>query len=128
MSIFELRNPTSIDPALGINAVSAALKENAKENGGNRAQAGASAQDPPRRAEMTTGNVSTYLQAISATSCGEIDALISDLHQLRERLMTEGGRIEQGIAEFATLNQSVMKLTEVISDSVAHLQAPGVAG
>lgn len=68
-----------------------------------------------------------YLTQVSASSCSEIDALISDLRGLREKLVADGSQIEQHVAEFATLSHSVIKLTEVVSDSVAQVKAPNLA-
>jgi hypothetical protein len=43
-------------------------------------------------------------------------------------MVTDSGRIEQDVVEFAALNQSVINMTKVISDSVARAKAPGAAG
>lgn len=129
MNVSKLRTSTAIDKALGITAVSAAPKKNGKEYDGNLAtQADKPAQSTPPTAELTAEDVSVYLNDMSAHSCNALDALIGDLGLLKEKLVADGNQIEQGIAEFATLNRSVMKLTEVVCDSVAHVQAPSLAG
>ena len=124
MNVSELRNSTAIDKALEITAVSAPLKANPKDNHGDHTQADKPVQEFIPRAELTPNRVSTYLQDISATSCTEIDALISGLRALREKLEADGSRIERAVVEFAILNQSIIKLTEVIVDSVTHVRAP----
>lgn len=126
MNVSKLRNSTAIDQVLEMSAVNAALKANGKGGHGEQIQAEPSAKDLAPKAQVTTNSVSSYLQGISASSCGEIDALISDLSGLRERLVADGSRIEQDIVEFAALNQSVIRLTEVVVDSVNHVKAPSV--
>jgi hypothetical protein len=123
----KLRNSTDIDKAPATPFVGAALKTSANDKGGNQAQPDRPAQDVAPRVELTANSAGKYIEGISANSCGEIDALISDLRRLREKLVTDGGRLQQSIAEFGVLNQSVIKLTEVVSDSVAHVRAPSLA-
>ena len=55
---------------------------------------------------------------------GEIANLISELQTLRKKLQTDGDRIQRDIAEHAELNQQVMQLTTIISDSVKKLPRP----
>lgn len=127
MDVSKLRNSAATDNALGITAVSTALKTSLEDNSGDQVQADNPAQDASAGVELTADSVTKYLQRTSAISCAEIDALIGELRRLREKLVADGGRIEQGVVDFATLNQSVIKLTEVVSDSVAHVEAPGPA-
>ena len=69
-------------------------------------------------AAETLGNL---LRRVSKASVGEIDNLISELQTLRKKLQTDGDRIERDIAKYAELNQQVMQLTSIISDSVKKL-------
>lgn len=123
MNVSKLRSSTAIDRALGITAVSAAANTEVKDNSDHHAQADKAAQDVLPRAELTADSLSMYLQRTSGISCAEIDDLISELRGLRDKLVADGGRIEQGVVEFATLNQSIVRMTEVVSDSVAHVKA-----
>lgn len=127
MNIAKLRNSTAIDKAFEVAAVNAALKATETDNQGEQTQADKPAQDIPPGVELTAKSVSAYLHGISAHSCSEIDALINDLCGLREKLVTDGDRIERDVVEFATLNQSIIKLTEVIVDSVTHVKSPSIA-
>ena len=127
MSISKLRTSTAIDKALGITAVNNALKTDVMVNGAGRVLADNPTLDLPAKNELTADAVSMYLKQVSSSSCSEIDSLIGDLRGLREKLVADGGRIEQNIAEFATLNQSVVQLTEVVADSVAQVKAPALA-
>jgi hypothetical protein len=118
----KLRNSTAVDKALAIPSVGAALNGNDKD--GKQAQADKPAQDARPRVEITADSTGKYIQGISAKSCGEIDALIGDLRGLREKLVADGGRVQQSIVEFTAFNQSIVKLAEVVSDSVTHVRAP----
>ena len=78
--------------------------------------------------DMTADRVATFVRGATAHSAREIDALIGDLEGLREKLVADSSRIEQDVVEFAALNQSVINLTKIISDSVARAKAPSTAG
>jgi hypothetical protein len=77
--------------------------------------------------EPAAGNLGNLLRQVSKPSMGEIDNLISELQTLRRKLQTDGDRIERDIAKYAELNQQVMQLTTIISDSVKKLpRASGI--
>ena len=71
--------------------------------------------------EMTANNLSTLLGRVSGTSTREIDNLIGDLQTLRKKLQTDSNRLQRDIADYASLSQSVMQLTKIVSDSVKKL-------
>jgi hypothetical protein len=71
--------------------------------------------------EMTANNLGTLLRRVSGTSTRQIDNLIGDLHTLREKLQSDGDRIQRDIVEYASLSQSVMQLTKIVAESVKHL-------
>lgn len=127
MSVSKLRTSTAIDKALGIAAVNDALKIEVKVDGADRSQVEKPTLDVLAKHELTPDTVSMYLKQVSSSSCSEIDSLIGHLRGLREKLATDGSRIEQDVVEFATLTQSVVQLTEVVSDSVAQVKAPSLA-
>jgi hypothetical protein len=76
--------------------------------------------------EPAAENLGNLLRQVSKPSMGEIDNLISELQTLRRKLQSDGDRIERDIAKYAELNQQVMQLTTIISDSVKKL--PGASG
>jgi len=83
-----------------------------------------------RRTESDDGEPSAEslgdrLRQVSRLSIGEIDSLIGELQTLRRKLQTDGERIERDIAKYADLNQQVMRLTTIISDTVKKL--PGIS-
>jgi hypothetical protein len=70
---------------------------------------------------------STLVGAVSVASTCEIDRLIDDLKNLRDKLENDGNRIQTDIIEYATLSQSAMQLTKIISDSMARVEEISVA-
>jgi|SRR5580704_1078359 hypothetical protein len=71
--------------------------------------------------ETTANDLGTLLDRVSGTSTKEIDNLIDDLQTLRKKLQADSNRIQRDIAEYASLSQSVMQLTKIVSDSVKKL-------
>src|SRR6185312_14154243 len=123
MSISKLRNSTAIDKALGMTAVNEALKADVMVNIADRVQVENPTLDVPVKDALSADAVNMYLKQVSASSCSEI----SNLRGLREKLVADRSRIEQDVAKFATFNQSVIQLTDVVSDSVAQVKAPSLA-
>jgi hypothetical protein len=69
------------------------------------------------------------LRRVSGNSTREIDALIGDLRDLREKLRSDGDRIHRDIVDYAALSQQVMQLSKIISESVKRLpDAPTAEG
>ncbi len=81
--------------------------------------------DTFRQAESSDGETSDKLRSllsrVSETSTREVDNLIDELQRVREKLRDDGNRIRREIEEYAALNQQVMKLTEIISESLQKL-------
>jgi hypothetical protein len=73
--------------------------------------------------EMSGDNLTALLRRVSEASMREIESLIGDLQSLRKKLHTNGNRIQRDITEYAELNQQVMQLTNIISESVKKLPA-----
>jgi hypothetical protein len=120
MSISKLRNSTAIDTVLTNGTVANALKLNPGQ--GDLAQSNKPLQDVIQN--TATDRVSMYLRGISEHSTDKIDTLISDLSVLRQKLVADGSKIEQDLTDYATLNQSVLSLTKIVSESVAQVKAP----
>ena len=72
--------------------------------------------------KLARNNLETLMRRMSLTSTREIDSLIAELKALREKVATDGGRVERQIAEYAELNQSVIQLTKIISEGLTHLK------
>jgi hypothetical protein len=73
--------------------------------------------------EMPAENLSALLGRVSENSTSQIDDLVGDFGRLREKLRTDGERIQREIEEYAALSQQVMQLTKTISESVEKVRA-----
>lgn len=71
--------------------------------------------------EITANNLGHLLRRVSGSSTRQIDNLIGDLRTLREKLQTDGDRVQRDIVEYAALSQSVMQLTKIVAESVKNL-------
>ncbi len=69
----------------------------------------------------TSANLRSLLGRVSESSVHEVDNLIGELQMVREKLRDDGNRIQRDIEEYAALSQQVMKLTEIISESLHKL-------
>jgi hypothetical protein len=78
-------------------------------------------QGDTANSEATTNSLSALLRRVSGTSTREIDTLIGELRDLREKLRDDGDRIHREIVEYAALSQQVMQLSKIISESVKRL-------
>ena len=73
--------------------------------------------------QMPTENLSDLLGQVSESSTSQIDDLVGDFGRLREKLRTDGDRIQREIDEYNRLSQQVMQLTKTISESVEKVRA-----
>ena len=58
--------------------------------------------------DATANSLSALLRRVSGNSTREIDTLIGNLHDLREKLRADGERIHRDIVDYAALSQQVM--------------------
>ena len=73
--------------------------------------------------QMPAENISELLGRVSKNSTGQIDSLIGEFGRLREKLRTDGERIQREIEEYSALSQQVVQLTKTISESVEKIRA-----
>jgi hypothetical protein len=78
-------------------------------------------QNDSADSETAGHSLNSLLRRVSGTSTRELDNLVGELQTLREKLQEDGNRIQREIMEYATLSQSVMQLTKIISESVKKL-------
>jgi hypothetical protein len=67
--------------------------------------------------QPSANNLDSLLQQVAVPE-REVENLIAELQTLRERLQSEGARVQQSIIDYATLNQSAMQSAKVISECV----------
>ncbi len=76
-------------------------------------------EDAPLRSsadsEVVANNINTLLQRVAGFSVAEIDRQMAELRILRERLQSEGARVQREITEYARLSQSAMQSTKISS-------------
>jgi hypothetical protein len=72
--------------------------------------------------EMPPENLSDLLGRVSNNSTGGINDLIGDFERLREKLQTDGERIQRDVAEYRILSEQVMQLTKTVSESVEKVR------
>jgi hypothetical protein len=65
-------------------------------------------------------NLASLLQRVARTSVREIDNLIAELQMLREKLQSDGARVQREMVEYATLSQSTLQSTKVISECLRN--------
>ena len=80
--------------------------------------------------EQAARELASLVQRISGGSTREVDHLINGLTNLRRKLDDAATQIQRDIIEFASLSQSVMQLTKIVSDGVTQVanvpDAPGI--
>ena len=72
--------------------------------------------------DVAADSLSSLLRRVSGNSAREIDNLITELKTLRDKLQSDGTRVERDIIEYAALSQSVSQLTKIISDGVTQVK------
>jgi hypothetical protein len=72
--------------------------------------------------EQATSELSNLLHQVSLQSTREVDRLIDDLKRLREKLEEQGNRVQRNIVEYASLSQSVVQLTKIVSEGMIHVK------
>jgi hypothetical protein len=77
---------------------------------------------PETESEMVASSLGATLQRVAGSSTSEIDRLITELQSLRERLESEGKRVQRELVEYACLSQTSMQSTKVISESLAQIK------
>ena len=74
------------------------------------------------RTDDKGAQASSLMERVTLESTREIDRLIGDLNKLRRRLEDEGNRVQRDLADHSAFSQSVIQLTQIVSDSMAHVK------
>ena len=81
--------------------------------------------------EDAARELASLVNSVSGDATREVDHLIGGLSHVRQKLDDEAARIHHDIVEFASLSQSVVQLTNIVSDGMTHVakvaEAPGIA-
>ena len=118
------------------------LKSRGLQRSGKPAELDANIRDLVRRqsnavrqannnSEDAARQLAALVSRVSGDATREVDHLIGGLSHLRQKLDEEAARINHEIAEFTSLSQCVLQLTNIVSDGMSHVSnvadAPGVA-
>jgi hypothetical protein len=79
-------------------------------------------RQPGDISEQATNDLSSLVHRVSGESTREIDYLIDGLKGLRRKLDDDGRRVQREIAEYASLTQSVIQLTKIVSEGMTHVK------
>jgi hypothetical protein len=90
-----------------------------------------SARSAVRQTKNSDGDIDaqgagTLVRRLSEAPKRKIEDLVEKLMTLLKKLETDGVRIQLDIEEYTELNQRVMQLTTIVTDSVGKLPAPHV--
>ena len=96
--------------------------EIADENIQDLVQAVSTVRQNDSDSEKATDKLGSLLSQVSGTSIREIDSLINELRTLRRKMLSDGRRVQHDIEQYATLSQSVMQLTKIISESMTQVK------
>jgi hypothetical protein len=77
--------------------------------------------------KQTSNDYSTLVSQISGQSIYEIDHLIAGLQGVREKLNRDGDRLHNEIAQHTAFSQSIIQLTDIVSDSLASVNKAATA-
>ena len=72
--------------------------------------------------EITAVNLDTFMRRMSAEPVREVDSLIKQLQVLREKLVSDGNRVERRIVDYTAMGNSVSQLTKIVFDGVSRLK------
>jgi hypothetical protein len=76
---------------------------------------------PQGDGEIAANGLGSLVRQVSDASRREIRNLVGELQTLDKKLQNDGDRIQTYIEEYAGLNQQIMQLTSIISDSVKKI-------
>ncbi len=70
--------------------------------------------------QAIANDLAALLHRAAQNSVQEIDAVMTQLNLLREKLEGDSARVEQNLTNYATLAQSSLQTTRVISESLRN--------
>jgi hypothetical protein len=83
---------------------------------------------PTEATENATNKLLSIVDEKSQTAKAELERLIGELQQLRQNMDDEGKRVQQQIAEFASLGQSTLEFAKLVRDGTSNVKMLAVRG
>ena len=79
-------------------------------------------RQPENESEPVVSSINSVLQRATTTSVQGIDALITELQSLRDKLHSEGARVQREIVQYSTLTTAALQSTKIIAESLTPLK------
>jgi len=81
----------------------------------------AASQHPKTHVDIDTDaeRMKSVLGRMTSTSVGELEGLVSELHEVREFLKSEGERVQREITNYAQLNQRALAAIKIITETIS---------
>jgi len=79
-------------------------------------------RQPQNESETVASSINSVLQQATTTSVQEIDKLITELQTLRDRLHSEGARVQREIVQYSTLTRGALRSTKLIAESLTQFK------
>jgi uncharacterized protein YukE len=77
---------------------------------------------PAEAAENATNKLLSIVAEKSQTAKAELERLIGEVQQLRQNMDEEGKRVQEQIAEFASLRQSTLEFAKLVRDGASNVK------
>jgi hypothetical protein len=77
-------------------------------------------RQPENHSELVASNINSVLQGATATTIQEIEKLITELEASRDKLHSEGARVQREIVQYATFTQAALQSTKIIAESLTQ--------
>ena len=72
--------------------------------------------------KRVVNDFSGLISQISGPSLQEVDRLVEGLRQVREKLDTDGDRLQREIEKYAGFSETVIQLTKIVADGMTHVK------
>ncbi len=77
---------------------------------------------PSEAAENATNKLLSIVSEKSQAAKSELERLIEELQRLQQSMDDEGKRVQQQIAELASLGQSTLEFAKLVRDGTSNVQ------
>jgi hypothetical protein len=78
--------------------------------------------------KRVVNDFSGLISQISGASLQEVDQLVEGLRQVREKLDTDGDRLQREIEKYAGFSETVIQLTKIVSEGMTQVKKEGEVG
>ena len=75
-------------------------------------------RQPTPDAVSDLDGLKSLITRVSGDSANQIDRLITELHEVRNYLRSEGKRVQRELSQYALMNQRAIESNKIISDSL----------